>query len=215
MPDNIIVTHIEIQNPRKKTYALYRNDTFITEITEDTLIHFSISGNSVFSKKEFNKVIEHDKVNHCLIQAYNYLQRRPHLKKELQRKLVKKQFPQNVIDKTVLHLQKNNYINDDEYIKMFIHDSVRQAKSGPLLIKKKLAEKGAYLDTVDKFIHELFPFEQQSTIAFRLLQSKNAKINDESYLKRKQKLQKFGYSRGFGWNVLESIINTLVQEDEF
>lgn len=215
MPDNIPITHIELQNPRKKTYALYQNDTFITEITEDTLVYFSISGNSVFSKQEFNKILEHDKVNLCLIQAYNYLRRRPHLKKELQRKLLKKQFSQQIIDKAFLHLKKNNYINDDEYIKLFIRDSVRQAKSGPLLIKKKLAEKGAHIYTVEKFIDELYTFEQQSTIAFRLLKNKNAKINDESFLKRKQKLQRFGYSRGFNWHVLESIINTLVQDDDF
>jgi len=211
MPDNILISKIELQNPRKKTYALYQEEIFLIEITEDTLVHFAIGRGKIFKKKEFEKIIEYDKVTQCLAQSYSYLQRRPHLKKELQRKLRSKKYPQSIIDKAFLHLRKNNYINDEEYIKMFLRDSIRQGKSGPLLIKKKLAEKGAAITLIDQNLDSHFTFDQQRQIALKLLTVKNNKLNEASQLLQKQKLQKYGMSRGFSWNVLETIINDLVR----
>ena len=184
---DIIISRIELQNPRTKTYALYTHDVFLSEITEDTLVHFAISKGRAFSKKEFDRMLRHDKVNLCLRQSYRYLQRRPHLNKELQRKLKSKHFLQDIIDQTIIHLKKNRYINDDEFIGMFIRDSIRQRKSGPLLIKKKLIDKGAIVSQIDQQLDELFPFEKQIDTAFNLLQSRNQKLNEENVLLRKQK----------------------------
>jgi regulatory protein len=214
MSDSITISRIELQNKRTKTYALYNKDIFLTEITEDTLVHFTISRGSSYSKKEFNNIIEHDKVNLCLQQAYNYLQRRPHLRKELQRKLKNKHFNPDIIAKAFHHLQKNSYINDKEYIRIFIGDALRQAKSGPLLIKKKLAEKGAGFNDIEQQLDELYTFEKQTEIAISLLNAKNQKLTIENFLKRKQKLQSFGMNRGFSWNVLEQVINQVLQAED-
>jgi regulatory protein len=212
MTENINISRIELQNPRKKTYALYQQDVFLTEITEDTLVHFALSKDSTLSKKQFNRLIQYDKVTLCLRQSYNYLQRRPYLQKELQRKLKLKKFTQDIIDQAVVHLKKNKYINDDEYIRMFIRDAIRQAKSGPMLIKKKLIEKGAALSKIEPHLDELFSFEQQYKIALKLLQLKNQKINENTVLVQKQKLQTYGMGRGFNWGVLESVINQIIKE---
>jgi regulatory protein len=212
MTDSIFISKIELQNPRKKSYALYQDDTFLTEITEDTLVHFAISRGNTFNKREFEKVLRHDKVTLCLRQAYTYLSRRPHLKKELQRKLKQKLFPQDIIDQTIIHLKKNKYIDDNEYIRMFIRDALRQNKTGPLLIKKKLLEKGASFEMIDIQLDELFPYVKQYEIALNLLNSKNQKLKEDNLLIQKQKLQKFGMGRGFSWAVLEPVLSQLIKE---
>jgi len=215
MNNNTIITKIELQDPRNKSYALYSEDVFLVEITEDTLVHFAISRGSEFSKKEFETIIDHDKVNLCLRQSYNYLQRRPHLQKELERKLKQKGFPLHIIERAFLHLRKNKYINDDDFICMFIRDILRQGKSGPLLIKKKLAEKGALFNKIDLHLDELFPIEKQKEIALRLLNGKHSKLNEQNKMKHKQKLLQYGMGRGFSWVVLEPIINRLVSDEDY
>jgi len=97
MPNKITITRIEFENPRKKTYSLYQGDTFLIEIIEDTLVHFSILKGAVFSKEKFNTIISFDQVNRCVQQAYSYLQRRPHLKQEIFRKLQEKEFNTHII----------------------------------------------------------------------------------------------------------------------
>lgn len=211
--EKINITRIEFQNNRKKTYYLYENDAFITEISEDTLVHFSIFKNTSIGKEMLENIIEHDKVNSCLSQAYNYLQRRPHLKKELYRKLINKQFTKEIIEKTFHRLEQNKYINDNEFIKMFIRDAVREAKSGPRLITKKLLEKGALIKDIEINLDDLFPLANQIKIATTLITKKHDRLEEKNILKRKQKLLQYGVSRGFNWDILGSIINTLHRQD--
>ena len=205
----ITITRIEFQNNRQKSYNLYENDTFLTEIREDTLVHFSIFKDRSFSKEQFDHILEQDSINVCLAQCYNYLQRRPYLRKELQRKLLNKQFSKLIIEKTFHRLEKNNYINDEDYITMFIRDAVRQGKSGPRLIQKKLMEKGASMPDIEKNMEELYPLAEQLEIANKLLSKKNSLLTEKSPLKTKQKLQQYGMSKGFSWPVLEKIIQNL------
>ena len=207
--EKITITRIEFQNKRKKTYSLYEEVTFLTEINEDTLVHFAISKNAVFSEETFDQILEYDQINSCLTQAYNYLQRRPHLKKELSLKLTNKQFSKEIIEKTFHKLEQKTYINDDEYIKMYIRDSVRIGKSGPNLIKKKLIEKGAVVKDIENNLDELFPFEVQLKIATEIINKKISRLNEPNNMQRKQKLQQYGMNKGFTWNVLERIINSL------
>jgi regulatory protein len=209
MSDIITITRIEFENPRKKTYSLYQDDTFLIEISEDTLVHFSILKGAQFSKEEFEKIISFDQVNQCVQQAYSYLQRRPHLKKELIRKLSAKQFNHHIINQAIDHLKQKNYINDAEVIALYIKDTIRQRKTGPMLIKKKLAEKGAQISEIELGLQDLFSEELQIEIATEMLTKKIQKLKEANPLKRKQKLIQFGQGRGFSWTILEICLNTL------
>ncbi len=213
MLDTIIISRIEFENPRKKTYSLYQDDTFLIEITEDTLVHFTILKGARFSKDAFQKIISYDQVNRCVHQAYTYLERRPHLKKELFRKLLNKQFNPHIINLAIDQLKEKNYINDSEYIHLYIKDTIRQRKSGPLLIKKKLAEKGAQIPEIELALQDLFPESLQIEIARTLLSKKDEKLSEEKILKRKQKLIQFGTGRGFSWAVLEIALENLKYND--
>lgn len=203
MPDTITISCIEFENPRKKTYSLYQDDTFLIEISEDTLVHFTIIKGSIFSEEEFTKIISYDQVNQCVQQAYSYLQRRPHLQQELFRKLLAKQFNALSINQAIDRLKQKNYINDVEVITFYIKDKIKQRKTGPMLIKKKLAEKGAQIAEIETGLENLFSEDLQIEIATEMLAKKNHKLREANPLKRKQKLVQFGTGRGFKWAILE------------
>jgi regulatory protein len=209
MPDKIIISRIEFTNPRKKLYTLFDNNQLLAEVNEDTLVHFGISRERILSNKEFENIIAYDKEIQCRNQAYKYLQRKPYLKKELYKKLAGKHFTNAIIEKTFHTLERNNYINDQEYIKMFIRDAVKKAKDGPLLVRKKLLEKGADLPDVNEQIEKLFPFQFQVEIATNLLQKKMSKLADsESYVKKKKMIQ-YVSGRGFSWETIEAVFNII------
>ncbi len=212
MSDTITISRIEFENPRKKTYSLYQDDTFLIEISEDTLVHYSITKNTVFTKDTFQNIISYDQVNQCVQQAYSFLQRRPHLKKELFRKLINKQFNPHIINQAIDRLKAKNYLNDSEYISLYIKDTIRQRKTGPLLIKKKLSEKGAHTGEIELVLQKLFPEKLQIKIATELLIKKNQKLRETIQIKRKQKLIQYGTGRGFSWVILETALTHFKKE---
>lgn len=212
--DSVIISRIEILNKRKHTYGLYCDDVFLAEISEDTLVHFTISRGSEYSPKKFNEIIEYNNLVNCLNQSYEFLKRRPHLKTELYRKLKNKKFNPVIIKRVIEELQKKQYLDDREFITLYIRDQIRQRKSGPLLIKKKLLEKGALKYDVDVLLDTLFTEEEQLAIAKHLLDKKLTIIREQDKLKRKQKLYQYIQGRGFSWPVIEQAFTQIDFNDD-
>ncbi|MCB0284059.1 MAG: RecX family transcriptional regulator, partial [Calditrichaeota bacterium] len=104
---------------------------------------------------------------------------------------------------TLKELQERKYLNDNEFIEMFIRDRIRERKSGPLLIKKKLIEKGAPQSLTDNRLQELFPENLQIEIIQTLVSKKLPDLSELSNLQDKQKLIRFILGRGFSWSLIE------------
>lgn len=202
----IHITKILLENAKKKTFSLYEEDVFLCEISEDTLVHFAITKGHSFRKEKFEELLRFEQINQCLQQAYRFLERRPHLKKELFRKLQTKQFNISVIDQALTALQEKGYVKDSEFIALYIKEQMRSRKSGPLLIKKKLTERGALMPEIELALQNIYTFELQVSIATDVLANKSAKLKAEPPQKRKQKLIQFGLSRGFTWEIIQEVL---------
>lgn len=78
-------------------------------------------------------------------QAYNkaigYLARREYSAKELQQRLLQKEFSPALIDKVLERLIDDGYQSDERFTEMYIRSRVN-AGDGPFKIKMKLREKG-------------------------------------------------------------------------
>lgn len=101
-------------------YSLYSEDVFLFEITEDTLVHFGISKDKAYPDSELEEILNYDQITRGLQQAYRFLSRRPHLQSEIRRKLIQKSYSNLVIEKVLRILRDKNYINDMEFIRLFL-----------------------------------------------------------------------------------------------
>lgn len=209
----MIITKIELQKKNKSRYNLYSDDVYLFSVTEETLIHFAIAKGQEFTDNKLEQIQEYNQLTLCLEQAYRYLRRRPHLKMELKRKLLSKNYNQNTIEQAVQKLHQKNYLNDKDFIKCFTIDEMKLKKNGPLLIKKKLIEKGARLEDVDQILNELYDEAMQIKNSQSLIYSKAEKINESNPVKYKQKLVNFLKQKGFSWQVIEYVFSQLKLKD--
>ena len=200
------ITKIEVQKKHKNYFNLYtEDDVYLFSVTEETLLHFGVSKNKEFSEDELDSIQLYDQKMRCVYQAYRYLTRRPHLNEELRRKLLAKKFARSVIEQTLKYLNQKKYMNDEAFIKMFMQEQINLKKSGPLIIKKKLLEKGAHTSVIDPILSEGYPEELQIKNAVKLFQNKIKSIRDEEEKKVKEKLFRFLQQKGFSWPVIEKI----------
>jgi regulatory protein len=132
---------------------------------------------------------------------------------ELKRKLLSKNYTQNTIEQAIQKLHQKNYLNDKDFIKCFTTDEMKLKKNGPLLIKKKLIEKGARLEDVDQILNELYDEAMQIKNSQSLIYSKAEKINESNPFKYKQKLVNFLKQKGFSWQVIEYVFSQLKLKD--
>ena len=202
----MLITKVEVQKKQKNYFNLYTNDDiYLFSVTEETLLKFTISKNKEFSEAELNAIQSYDQKMRCINQAYRYLTRRPHLNAELKRKLLSKNYSNSIIERTLEYLNQKNYLNDNVFIKMFMNEQINLKKSGPLIIKKKLMEKGALSSSIDPILSEGYPEELQLENAAKLFQVKIKTIRDHDQKKVKEKLFRFLQQKGFTWPVIEKV----------
>lgn len=202
----MFINKIVVQKKHKNYFNLYtEDDVYLFSVTEETLLRFSISKNKEFSDQELESILSYDQKMRCVYQAYRYLTRRPHLNEELKRKLLVKGFDKTIIEQTIEYLNQKKYLDDTAFIRLFVNEQIRLKKNGPLIIKKKLLEKGAKSTVIDPIILEKYPEELQIENATELFYNKIKSIREEDEKKVKEKLFRFLQQKGFVWPVIEKV----------
>lgn len=200
------ITRIEVQKKNKKRYNLYSDEVFLFGIGEDTLVRFGISAGRDYSESQLQEFQQHDEVSRCLSQAYRFLSRRAHLQAELKRKLIHKDFSPAVIEAAFDYLRKQKYLNDHEFIEMFIREEVHLKKSGPLLIRKKLFEKGAQAAETDAILSKMYSENLQIENAAALMEKKLSTMPGSDAAKTRQKLAAYLNGKGFEWSIINTVL---------
>ncbi len=197
----MIITKIEIQKKNKKRFSLFCQATYLFGVSEDTLLHFNIQKGRDYSETELLEIQNHENLVQCLAQAYRYLARRAHLETELIRKLRAKAYRKDVIVNAVKQLKKNNYLDDRSFISQFIKEEKRFKRNGPLLIYKKLLQKGANRDDIEALLGAAYPEEEQLENAQFLFTKKAASSNKPET----QKIYAYLQQKGFSWDIIRQI----------
>ena len=197
------ITKIEVQKKNSKRFSLYSEDVFLFGVSEDTLVHFHIRKGLDYSDDDLHEIQQHEEVMQCLAQAYRYLSRRQHLTVELIRKLRIKDFENTVIEKVIIRLKKDKYLNDPDFIKDFIKDELRFRKSGPLIIQKKLMGKGAARQDIENLLNSNYS-EQAQIANAKYLRSKKSQSAGKPDIK---KLNMYLQQKGFPWDIIRKVLD--------
>lgn len=195
------ITKIEVQKKNKKRFSLFGDAAYLFGVSEDTLVHFNIQKGQEFSDEDLLDIQNYENIIQCLAQAYRYLARRAHLEAELKRKLRSKEFDKEIISEACKRLKKNNYLDDRAFIRQFISDEMRLKRNGPLLIYKKLLQKGADRENINELLEAAYPEKTQIENA-RVLYAKKAASSKNPDA---QKIYAYLQQKGFPWDIIRQM----------
>lgn len=136
-----------IKKLNKGKYKVTIDDKDII-LYEDILIKYSI-----FKKKKIDdKLIKEIEKENEFLEIYEsslrYLDIKMRLEKELT-KYLKNKFDSKSIDKVIIRLKKEGYIDDSKYVKSYINDKLNLSNDGPYKIKRDLINKGIDEDSIN------------------------------------------------------------------
>ncbi len=207
------ITKIERASRNKPLYHVYSGETLIFTVTEETLLHFLLAKGKELSDARLNEIYHFDQVQRCVQQALRYLSRRGHFALELKRKLQAKGYETEIIEEAISYLRQKKYLDDAQLTAQFVHDGIQLKKYGPLLLKKKLLEKGAAREFVESYLQQAYPPEKQEAQARALLRKKLRSLPEHlPVTKRRQKIAAFLQQRGFGWEIIRPLLDELLTE---
>lgn len=193
------ITRIEKQTNNQKRYSIYIDEKFAFGVSEEDLIYFKLKENSEITEQRYNYIMEYVIYTKAKDKAYKFLGYKARSEKEVRDKLIKENYPQEIIDRIIELFKHYNYINDENYTKAYINNRIKFKPRAKRMLKYELAQKGIDSDTIENIIDS--SNIDETDIAINLLQKKlkNKKDIDQ---KEKQRIYNYMLRRGFDYETI-------------
>jgi regulatory protein len=146
--------------------------------------------------------------------ALNLLAFRPRTAAELRRRLLQKEYPEEVADGCVESLVEMGLVNDSSFAETFVRDRVRLKPRGRRRLAQELRAKGVDVDTAQEAISGVFEHEEVSdTDLAREAAAKWSRRPGEERLKARQRFYAFMARRGFGSDAIREVMEEVFGRD--
>lgn len=152
------------------------------------------------------KTISKDPYRKAMNTAVRILVRRDHTGFELRQKLRQRGYDRGVIDAVLTECERLDYINDERTARVYIGQLARRG-FGIRRIRLELKKKGLSGDRFESILNESSSEIDEHEIARKILQKKMKSFEREKdSKKRRDKIYRFLYSKGFSDIVISDLI---------
>lgn len=183
-------------------------------IYEDIILKYNLLSKEEITKKELDEYLDNNSFYDAYYKAIKYINVKLRCEKEINTYLKKQNYNKKVIEKVIDKLIKDNYLNEDFYIKSYINDQINLKNVGPLKIKNDLIK----LDLNETLIInnlEVFTKKLQKEKIEKLIDKEIRLNNNKSSFMLKQKILNSLKEKGFYLeDITEVLENTSIDDKD-
>ena len=181
-------------------------------VNDEIKLKYSLQPNMDIPQERFNTLKAETESVLAYEKAIELLSYREHSSSELRTKLLQKSFSRSVIDAVIENMISKGYVDDERFGDLYFRELMRQGKYGPLMIRKKMLEKGVKKEIIDQKIMTVSQDEWEQC-ASKLLNKKMPNIKNKGESQREIMLR-YLMNKGFEYGCIESLIKTVMEKDE-
>lgn len=190
-----------IEEGRNKRYRVFGDGQFLFSLYGKELKKYHIKEEIEVTDTLIQTILQDIVFKRAKERALFLLERHPFSTTMLEEKLSYNEYPESVIKQVIIFLQKYHYLDDREYISMYV-DAYSNKKSQKQIVYD-LIRKGISKDMIDAYFEE---FEYSERECFnkqfdRYIRGRNL----EDYME-KQKIFRYFYQKGFQTSLIEEAL---------
>ena len=207
-----IITKISTQK-RKGRYNIFIDNEYAFSVSERTLAEKRLLKGTELSTEDIKEIKKAESDSHAIQLAMSYLSYQPRSVYEILEYLNKHEISQDASQAAVQNLIKLNYLNDNNFARLFIKNNLRVGKDGPRAVDRKLKQKGLAADVIQEALYEIED-EEWIDAGLRLVHSLIHQVGKLSYKDIKQKALTKLRAHGFDQELGELVIEKLDLEND-
>lgn len=193
-------------------YTIYLDNFNSYDFYEEIILKYELLITKTIEEDELNRIIKDNNNYESYYEALKVLKRTIKTKEEIKRLLTDKKYNKENISFTITTLEKQGYINDKNYSKSYVHNSIITTNKGPKKIALELEKKGVEPSDYSEALEEYNTSLEKEKI--EKLISKKIKANHNKSAKvLKQKLQVDLINNGFSKDIIKEVLNSLNIEE--
>lgn len=206
------ITDIQLQK-NKKYYNIFVDGEFRFSMDSDLILSLGITKGKEVSEDYIKSLYIESILRKAFQQSLTYLSYKMRTKEEVKKYLEDKEYSLEVIEDTIKNLTDYKYIDDDNYVQMYIKSRI---SSGFTInkIRYKLIEKGIDENTINKNLEDLYPNSIEIDLLIKEISKLNSKYSNLPYRDKATKITQSCIRKGFKMEDIKKYISEIVQEEE-
>lgn len=219
------ITSIEPQKNNPQRENIFLDNKFAFGISAELRFLSKLHINDTLTVSMVEKLINKDQVTRLVEKGLKFLSYRPRSEKEVSQHLLLKlktkkenedsdlelKNYKKAVSEAILFLKKHQQINDHDFALWWVEGRRRFKKTGDQILKSELFSKGISKEIIIKVLEEnqvdpeklALEAAKKKITSYQKLDPKEFKIKMGQYLLRK----------GFNWDVISSVVDTLTKKD--
>jgi regulatory protein len=205
------ITAIEPQKRRGNRRSIYVNGQFVAGVDEEVVLELGLKVGQQVDAGRLTEVIQAEELRRARESALTLLDYRARTEKELERRLLQKGYPEDVVAQVITQLENVDLINDERFAANWVASRVASRPMGRTRMTWELRRKGIASETVDEALSQV-DADKEFEMALELAEQRlgGEKLKDPE---SKRKLAGFLQRRGFYWDIVSRILDRLMPEE--
>ena len=201
---------MKIKKYKKSTKGRYKveleNDEIMT-LYEDTILKYNLLLTKDIPDDKRLEINLYNQECEVYQVALDSIKARYKSIKELKLFLLRKEYPEDLIDKVVKKLQEQGYLNDSLFCKSYINNQILTTNRGPYKIRNLLLEKGIDEDIINEEI-TVFTEDIEREKINKLIVKYQKTNHNKGGVVLKQKIYNEIKNLGYSIEILNDVINS-------
>jgi regulatory protein len=197
---------MEFKRRRPERFVIYWDNGEEHLFSPESVVKYGLAPEREFSEAEYWEILREDAIRRAKDQLLKYLGIRPHSRKELFLKTLKKGYSPEVIEAALTDLEKVQLIDDQKFARQFIQNELLLRPCGKNLLKEKLLNKGVSPGIFQPILDEIFEEHSQEEIVKDITQKFLNRSRQLEGQKRIEKLIRHLQGKGFEWDLINWVL---------
>lgn len=212
-----IITKISAQK-RPGRYNIFLDNHYAFSLSEKTIASFVLLKGKELTEEQIEEIRNFDDNAKASDLAAKFLSYEPRTIFEVLQYLKKREVSDIAAANAVNELTELGYLDDEQYVHLFINNDLQVGTDGPRNLARKLSQKGVDPELVQNSLDEVAEedFIEVGTRLVKSMTNKVGKLSErEIKTKMKTKLLSHGFELGLAQEVVESFDLAPSEDEQF
>ena len=204
------ITAIECQKKRGNRRSVFVDGEFVAGVHEEVIVALNLAVGQRFDPITLAELVRTETLRKARESALRLIGYRDRSVSELRRRLIGKGYAEDITDEVIDRFCRAGLLDDGKFSRDWVEARMASKPMGKSRLAWELRSKGVSAATVEEALENVEE-EAEESAALELARARLGKMDPEDP-SLKSRLGSFLRRRGFGWEVINRVLNELVND---
>lgn len=205
-----VVTCISEQKRRPNRRNVYLDGSFAFGCNVNVVAKFRLREGMALSEEQVRLIQHGDVKQECFDRAMEALQGRLHSRSELHRKLMRREYGEEVVSAVLDDLARMGYVDDERFAKTKALSAAQHKQHGRRRAFMELRKAGVAGAVADKALADVYSEHDSTAVARQLAEKQAPRLKKLEPLVARRRLVGMLQRRGFDYDAIKPVVDEVL-----